>query len=561
MKIITKMIVSISLLALVLVIYVFVSMNQSNKTEKRYENLIADEEQVRFLVKSIQFRLAGWSNDERAYLLVGESSYKEGIADKRADVEGMLKTLNAMDLPDMDKTVLAKIQGNYNTFLEASGKVLEAYDKKDAALARSTHFGEERSARKELDPILSDYLKKKEAGLSEKSAAIQQSSDVVHLMMQIVAAGVISFAVLIGYLLYRAMKPLQLVGRQLSRIAEGGADLTSEITVKGKDEVSELASSFNQMMRNLRSIVTDAQQTAAYVATSSQALSMNASEMSAATVQIAEATQELASSAETQLTQMSDISSAMDEISESVKSIGHHSGEVAVLSDQTVLTSGTGVELSRNVLLQMGQVYTTVQDTVTAIQGLNERSQEIGSIVSVINEIAGQTNLLALNASIEAARAGDMGRGFAVVASEVRKLAERSALSAAEIEHLVKQVQEETGQVREGMEAGLQTVELGLTQVKQVTSAFEAIDESLQQIAQQVAYISNSMEQTSDSSHRIAGMTAIGVAAAMKGAEITQETAAATEQQYASIDEISSAAKNMTAMAAQLKQLLAEFKV
>jgi twitching motility protein PilJ len=148
--------------------------------------------------------------------------------------------------------------------------------------------------------------------------------------------------------------------------------------------------------------------------------------------------------------------------------------EVARSSSVTALKGGESVERTVAGILQIRE---TVSETARKVKRLAEASQEISKIVAVISQVSSRTNLLALNASIQAARAGEAGRGFAIVADEVRQLADRSAKSLQEIEQIVLQIQSETGSVMTAMEEGIQ-------QVLDVTERAEQAKRSLEDIIQ-----------------------------------------------------------------------------
>ena len=127
----------------------------------------------------------------------------------------------------------------------------------------------------------------------------------------------------------------------------------------------------------------------------------------------------------------------------------------------------------------MKAISENMENTARVITGLGKRSQEIGRILEVIEEIADQTNLLALNAAIEAARAGEAGRGFAVVADEVRKLAERSVEAAKEIGEVVRQVQQETTDAVEVARSGASEAKQGIALADKAGAALRNIIESV----------------------------------------------------------------------------------
>jgi methyl-accepting chemotaxis protein len=164
-------------------------------------------------------------------------------------------------------------------------------------------------------------------------------------------------------------------------------------------------------------------------------------------------------------------------------------------------------------MAQMEEIRKASMESATAIKELDNKSKQIGEIVSLITNIADQTNLLALNAAIEAARAGEHGRGFAVVADEVRKLAEESRDAAKEISRLISQIQHDTGVVVGSVERGNITVASGVEALNETVGAMKEI-----------------------------------VQGAIKTAEMVQEIAAAAQEQSASIEQITASVEEITSI-------------
>jgi aerotaxis receptor len=156
-----------------------------------------------------------------------------------------------------------------------------------------------------------------------------------------------------------------------------------------------------------------------------------------------------------------------------------------------------GVAQSEQAQTAMQLLEQTIRSSVEHIEALSQRSNEIGRITSVIQEIADQTNLLALNASIEAARAGEQGRGFAVVADEVRKLAERTRQATEEIGSMVGAIKSETTVAVDGMRIGAEQIEDGRARVNDVSQSLVSINQQMDVSVERVTTISDAVEQQS----------------------------------------------------------------
>jgi methyl-accepting chemotaxis protein len=372
---------------------------------------------------------------------------------------------------------------------------------------------------------------------------------------------VLVIACIVGYWMARQISnPLVQITRISKQMAEG--DLTEEgLNVKSKDELYYLAESFNCMGRNLRDLIRHVGITTDQVAVSSEELMASAEQTSKATEQISIAAQEVATGTERQVqsaneaTQVvAEISKGMDQVSSSIQSVA----DATVRANQETVK---GNQVVRQTVEQMNIVYDKVESTAQVVNTLGERSKEIGQIVSLITEISNQTNLLALNAAIEAARAGEHGRGFAVVADEVRKLAEQSGTAAGKIRNLILDIQTETQNAVLAMNEGTQAVEEGIKQVHQTGESFKSITQMIEEVSAQSQEVSAIVEEVNASAQGMVEVMETVAHISEQSSNNTQNMAAASEEQLASMDEISSSATSLAKMAADLQVLISRFKV
>ncbi len=317
---------------------------------------------------------------------------------------------------------------------------------------------------------------------------------------------------------------------EIADLADG--DLSSYATVS-EDFTGAIADSINFAIDQLRDLVSRINETSQEVAKYTQN-----------TQQI---THQLAEASEHQAQEIAGASTAINEIALSIEHVSANAEESAEVAQRSVAIASNGADVVNRSIQGMDTIREQIQETSKRIKRLGESSQEIGNIVSLINDIADQTNILALNAAIQASMAGEAGRGFAVVADEVQRLAERSASATKQIESLVKTIQTDTNEAVISMEQTTSEVVRGANLAKDAGVALDEIQLVSNNLEKLIANISESSKLQSASAGHIANTMNIVQ-------EITSQTTSATFDTARSVSELAN-------MADSLRESVTNFKL
>ncbi len=319
----------------------------------------------------------------------------------------------------------------------------------------------------------------------------------------------------------------------LARAAEGDLAVTVQSDSAVNDSVRALTDSFNNTLLNLRELVDQIRSGGDQISSSAGELLATAEEHAAS------ATQQSSAVAETTST-IEELAATAAQIADTAESVARYAAETLRHAED----GRTAVATSVNAMDAIAERVTTI---ATRALSLGEKGQEIGRILTVIDDLADQTNLLALNAAIEAARAGEHGRGFAVVASEVRKLAERSQESAGQIQAIVTQIQAETSATILASEEGAKEVRSGASLAREVVDALERISGMVDETTTAAKEISIATQQQRSASDQV-------VSAMTQVSDVSRQYAVGSKQSAA-------AAAQLNVLAAELRSSIEQFRV
>jgi methyl-accepting chemotaxis protein len=311
--------------------------------------------------------------------------------------------------------------------------------------------------------------------------------------------------------------------QEVSAVGDGDLRVQAEVT---PDTLGVLADSFNYMIEELAKVVGRVQATAMQVTN--------------ATRRILDRSDELAQASSTQVLQISQTTEAVEALAIFIQNVARNAQLSAEAAQDALHNADSGQQAVRQSIDGMVVIRENVQETSKKIKRLGERSNEIGEIVRIIEDIADQTNLLALNAAIQSAMAGEHGRGFAVVADEIRLLAERSTESTKRIATLVKSIQGDTFEAVVAMEDSTQEVVKGSQLADEAGRALNSIYTAVERQAQMIETIARAANEQAQVSENVA--VAMG-----QISEITRQTNAGTQEGAMSVSYLAELAEQLRA--------------
>ncbi len=336
----------------------------------------------------------------------------------------------------------------------------------------------------------------------------------------------------IGWIINLVTRPSKDLQRTMLAMQTDG-DLSKRVPVQSSDEIGQTAEAFNALVASFHSIVGQVHGYAGQVAGAASALSHNA--------------EGIAQSSQQQSDSAANMASAVDEMSASISSVADSANGVSQLSLESLQRAVNGQRTLEEMIAEIGQVESAVKQMADSVGEFVKSTQAITSMTQQVRDIAEQTNLLALNAAIEAARAGEQGRGFAVVADEVRKLAEKSAQSASQIDVVTKTLADQSERVEKNIQSGIASLQSSQNHMQSVAAVLIQSKEAVENVNQGVDGITASVNEQKKASQEIA--------------RNVESIAAMAESNNASVMRTVEAAKDMEQLADNLKQSVGHFKL
>ena len=434
----------------------------------------------------------------------------EAIKEARATYAASMAELEKLEARAKGKEIIGIIKDNFTIAQGALDRVIDLISQGNMSNATNM-LTASREISKGLSAASDDMVRYQQERAAENAAQAEATFVRTRYFLVILGGSVLIFALFLSRFLANSITiPLSEGVAVAKKIAQG--DLTARIDNPSGDETGQLLQAMSNMVENLRRIIGEVKTAAGNIAASSQQLNASSELMS--------------KGAGEQATRSSQVATASVEMSQTVLDIAKNASSIETSATSTAGLARDGEGAVERSVDKIRAIAKTLAESADLIKLLGERSNQIGAIINVINEIADQTNLLALNAAIEAARAGDAGRGFAVVADEVRKLAERTGNSTSEIGGMINAIQAEVRRAVLSMDNITKEVNVGVDLSNETGGVLRNIVAAVEQLhlmVQQIASATEEMTTTSDEINRdIEGIASVSKETSGSSAQIAQ---------------------------------------
>ena len=456
---------------------------------------------------------------EKDFMLRSDLNYLEKFNKDFSKIE---LTLDRSSHPQFNKDSIKK---NLQQYKEDFTQLVKGYQRKGLN-SKSGILGDMRSTIHKSEVLIKELNKELTQTINNKVSSLTFIFAFGSVILAIIIIGTI---ILVLKNILTSITNLKLVMDNV----ESNNDLSVRSNNNSKDELGSMSSAFNKMLEKFEALV--------------QQIQSSSVQLAAASEEVSSVAQESTNSILQQRSETDMIATAMNEMSATVQEVANSAESAAGAAHSANNDAQGGSSIVKNTARVIAQLASDVTDASDVIHQLESDSENIGSILDVIKNIAEQTNLLALNAAIEAARAGEQGRGFAVVADEVRTLASRTQESTQEIEEMISKLQNGAKHAVDVMDKGRNQAIEGEQQAKEASESLEAITRAVSTINEMNTHIASAAEQQSATANEM-NQNIVNIS------QVSEQTASGSEQ-------TTMAANELAKLASDLQQLVGQFKI
>jgi len=470
------------------------------------------------------------------------SKYQKAFVEKEKIVQESLKKI-AAELKQTATPGLADSQPDVERLIadhailgQAYVSALADFNRADPETGKKVDIavkGKDRATTEGLDKLVA----KLEKATSDHMAAEIDSSKQTYESARNLLAALVIF-VLVGSSVI-ALLTARRISTQIASVENKTSeirrslDLTVRIPVVGRDEMTRVAASVNALLEEFQLVLNRMKAAGNEVSQASDNLSQSVTQLSTSVNQQNESTASMAAS--------------IEEMAVSVAHVSDSSGAAKQIAQQSLASADLGSNVIDETVSKIAETASIIQATAQSMDALTKRTEEIGSIISVISEIADQTNLLALNAAIEAARAGEQGRGFSVVADEVRKLAERTAQATKDVSAVIGAVQQEALNAASDMRNVVAQTTTNADNAKRAEDTISAIRSGSGKVVEVASDIATALQEQNSASDLLARQVEV--------------IASMSEENTAAMNSARGASEKLKQLSVEMHEIVDKFKV
>ncbi|MHA6572840.1 methyl-accepting chemotaxis protein [Pseudomonas yamanorum] len=363
-----------------------------------------------------------------------------------------------------------------------------------------------------LDQLLkeSDLLSQDQTAKRDRDASLART-----LLLNVTGAALLLGALAAWLIAAQIVAPLRQALSTANRIAAG--DLSQDIQTSRRDELGQLQRCIGQMTVNLRGLI--------------GGIGDSARQIASAAEQLSAVTEHTRAGVDGQKQETEQVATAMNQMLATSQEVARHAEQASLAATEADQQASAGDQVVAEAIAHIEHLAREMARSSQAMQGLQQESRKIGSVLEVIKSVSEQTNLLALNAAIEAARAGEAGRGFAVVADEVRSLAQRTQQSAEEIEELISGLHRGTQQVADIMDNSRSLTDNSVQLTRRAGDALAGITRTVSVIQEMNPQIAAAAEEQTAVAEEINRSV-------LKVKDVSEQTSAASQETAAASVEL-----------------------
>lgn len=457
-------------------------------------------------------------------------NYQKEIS-KSKTKEEIMRSLKDLGASEEELSLIESALNKFDKLKEIEKDTIKAVDNNEFSKLDNLIYGVSYEDNKIEFHKNVETFKEKIHERTEKEVNTARFRSISTYVVVCIFIGVLIILVIITFIiLTKKISKLLIINHRLKELSNNEGDLTARVDLNSKDEIGEIARSFNKMLDSLQCLIKETKHIVIKTNLQSGETKETTKNICNSNKQIGLTMEQMSASIQEQAASFSSISNTSREFIEVMKKYDENGRDLMTASNEILSLSTGGNGIIQNSVEQMSLINTKVNHAVKKVSELDEKTNEINKLVEVIKSISEQTNLLALNAAIEAARTGEAGKGFTVVAEEIRNLATQSEKSVFEITGVVDSIQQESKLVTNSLKDSYVEVEKGTVQIMNFAQTFEHISSEVLNMVDKIEVISDNTHILFENSQKID-------VEIEKNAAVAEETSAGIEEITASVNE------------------------